>query len=610
MAVVYLAMDTRLHRQVAIKVMHPHLAEDEEFRHRFEQEARNAAKLTHPNLVSVLDQGEEHGIVYLVMEYLPGITLRELLREQRFLTTEQTLEISEAVLSGLAAAHQAGIIHRDLKPENVLLADDGRIKLADFGLARAASASTSTGQALLGTIAYLSPELVTRGTANKQSDVYAFGIMMYEMLTGEQPFTGDQPMQIAYQHAHDEVPPPSSRSSESTPEFDRVVLWATAKDPADRPGDAAELLRSVQEISARPMGAHPTRVLATNDLTQKLADSQVIAPSSAQSHVHDTSPQPERPLSPSQRLQQRERLRSRRGATLLLLSLLLAVIAATTGWWFSMGPGSQSQVPRLIDLSTEEAVAELESLGLTHELSECHHLTIEAGRVVSTDPVAGTRVDRGAVVNLCISIGPRLLDTPDLLWHTLDEAKQIIEESGFVFGEIVEQRFTDTPLNTVIGAVTEAGDPLPEQLHEQSTINLQVSAGEVPEVFDTSVEDATKALQGVGLLLDESMDLSEYHDEVEEGRVIGVIINNDPLRVGDQVGLRLSLGPELFEIPPVEGMTVREAMQTLTNLGFDARAPWYLLDEALDSLKASGTNPAAGSFAPKGSRVDVTPKIF
>lgn len=278
MATVYMATDNRLHRTVAIKAMHPHLAEDPDFRHRFEQEARNAARLTHPNLVSVLDQGEEYGTVYLVMEYLPGITLRELLKEQRFLTTAQTVEVSEAVLAGLAAAHHAGIIHRDLKPENVLLADDGRIKLADFGLARPASANTGTGQALLGTIAYLSPELVTRGTADKQSDVYAFGIMMFEMLTGVQPFTGEQPMQIAYQHAHDEIPKPSSLSSQSTPELDRLVIWATAKDPEHRPADAEELLRAVQDSHDAGATDQATRVLGTQVLTTQLPRTTRIDP--------------------------------------------------------------------------------------------------------------------------------------------------------------------------------------------------------------------------------------------------------------------------------------------------------------------------------------------
>ena len=234
MATVYLATDQRLDRLVAVKIMHGHLADDSQFKERFIQEARSAARLAHPNVVNVFDQGQDADSAYLVMEYLPGITLRELLQEYGALTSEQTMDIAQAVLAGLAAAHKAGIVHRDLKPENVLLADDGRIKIGDFGLARAASANTATGKALLGTIAYLSPELVTRGIADTRSDIYAVGIMMFEMLTGEQPYKGEQPMQIAYQHANDTVPAPSSFNARVPAEWDEIVLWATSRDPQDR----------------------------------------------------------------------------------------------------------------------------------------------------------------------------------------------------------------------------------------------------------------------------------------------------------------------------------------------------------------------------------------
>ena len=258
MATVYLATDLRLERRVAIKVMHGHLADDSKFKERFIQEARSAARLAHPNVVNVFDQGQDSDMAYLVMEYLPGITLRDLLTEHKLLTTEQTLDILEAVLAGLAAAHKAGIVHRDLKPENVLLADDGRIKIGDFGLARAASANTATGAALLGTIAYLSPELVTRGVADARSDIYAIGIMMYEMVTGEQPFKGEQPMQIAYQHANDSVPPPSRKHPKVPAELDDLVLWSTSREPDDRPRDARAMLDRLYEVHSDLMTALPT----------------------------------------------------------------------------------------------------------------------------------------------------------------------------------------------------------------------------------------------------------------------------------------------------------------------------------------------------------------
>ncbi|MCR8671806.1 protein kinase, partial [Agrococcus sp. HG114] len=260
MASVYEGVDLRLDRKVAVKVMHPHLSDDDDFRERFIQEAKAAARLAHPNVVNTYDQGEEEGLAWLVMELVPSITLRDLLVERGRITPDQALDVLEAILAGLAAAHRAGIVHRDLKPENILLAHDGRIKIGDFGLARAATANTATGKALLGTIAYLSPELVTRGIADTRSDIYAVGIMLFEMLTGKQPFTGDEPMQIAFQHANEQVPLPSTGATGVPEQLDSLVHWATQRDPNLRPADASEMLAELHAIRERGIDA-PTTVL-------------------------------------------------------------------------------------------------------------------------------------------------------------------------------------------------------------------------------------------------------------------------------------------------------------------------------------------------------------
>lgn len=239
MATVYLAEDNRLDRKVALKVIHEHLVSDPDFVGKFEREAKIAANLSHPNLVNVFDQAREGKIVFLAMEYVPGITLRDALRDFGALSPNRVLEIFEPVLAGLAAAHKAGILHRDIKPENVLLSDDGKIKLSDFGLARPISAHTQTG-AVIGTVAYLSPELVSKGIADARSDVYAAGIMLYELLTGQQPFKGEQAVQVAMQHANSEVPAPSLVNPGIPELLDELVLWATAKEPSNRPADAVE----------------------------------------------------------------------------------------------------------------------------------------------------------------------------------------------------------------------------------------------------------------------------------------------------------------------------------------------------------------------------------
>ena len=257
MATVYLGTDTKLDRTVALKVAHPELADDPEFVRRFTGEARAVARLSSPNVVAVYDQGSDAGLLYLVMEYVPGRTLRELLRERGRLSPREALDIISGVLGGLAAAHQAGIVHRDVKPENVLLGDGNTIKVADFGLARAASRAshTRTGM-IIGTAAYLAPEQVSRSASDARTDVYAAGVMLYELLTGAQPHTGDTPLAVAYKHVSDPVPAPSSVVPGLPPPLDALVALAPRRDPDLRPADAGQFLNAITDVRrGLPIGA-------------------------------------------------------------------------------------------------------------------------------------------------------------------------------------------------------------------------------------------------------------------------------------------------------------------------------------------------------------------
>ncbi len=608
MAMVYVANDLRLERRVAVKVMHAHLADDENFTRRFEQEARSAARLAHPNVVNVFDQGNDAGHPYLVMEYLPGITLRELLKQQQRLTSEQTLEIGEAVLAGLAAAHRAGIVHRDLKPENVLLADDGRIKIGDFGLARAVSANTTTGQALLGTIAYLSPELVTRGVADARSDLYAFGIMLFEMLTGTQPFTGEQPVQIAYQHAHGEVPVPSTISSESTPEFDALVRWLTQRDPANRPADASEALAELQRIrSGSPL--HATRVLPSDlglDATSVLPSTTVLdpvadAPTDGAPEPAAESPEPADAGAVGLAAATARR-RKRRGGIIALLVILAVAASAGAGWWFGQGPGSQVTVPDVAGLPFAEAKAELTGLTLTATRTECSSVEIPKGKAVSTKPGAGSRVDRKTAVELCESTGPRILPVPTLVGLPQDQAEAAIAKAGFTFGKVTGRQFSsDAKSGTVIAALGSDGKGLGEQYPEQAKVDLVVSVGTVPDVTGSTVDAATSALADKELTVDSGKNVEEFSDDIAKGKVIGVIYSTDPVRPGDSVGLTISKGPELFEVPDVSGQKMRKGVQTLKDAGFD---PQTAVPELLwNAVKVEGTEPAAGEMVPKGTKI-------
>lgn len=606
---VYLANDLRLERRVAVKVMHEHLAEDENFTRRFEQEARSAARLSHPNLVNVFDQGHDAGRTYLVMEYLPSITLRDLLKQQKRLSIEQTLEVGEAVLAGLSAAHHAGIVHRDLKPENVMLADDGRIKLGDFGLARAVSANTTTGQALLGTIAYLSPELVTRGVADARSDLYAFGVMLYEMLVGVQPYTGEQPMQIAYQHAHSEMPLPSLQNPETPPEFDELVRWTTQREPDQRPRDASEAL---EYLSALRHGTpvQPTRVLPP------LGDTTVLTPSTTvldgtQQELLAAGIDPEAatlgsspsPTSTLEEVAQAARHRRVRGRIIAVVVVALIALGGGVGWWFGQGPGSQVTVPDLVGSTIDEAQSSLTEHSLESTVSECSSLKVPAGNIASMKPAAGTRVDRGIAVQLCKSTGPEMKSVPTIVGLALEDAKATIKEAGFSFGEVLEKRFSDNDVNVVLAALDTSGEPLGETYPEQGRVNLVVSAGSVPDVVGMKVTQATDALAKSDLLVDPALNSETYSDDVPEGSVISLTLNTDPVRPGDSVGLQVSLGPELFEVPDVSGMGLQAAMDALTAAGF---SPSTLVPGALRGLAtATETKPAAGEMVPAGTEVSI-----
>ncbi len=626
MATVYLATDLRLERRVAIKVMHGHLADDSKFKERFIQEARSAARLAHPNVVNVFDQGQDSDMAYLVMEYLPGITLRDLLTEHKLLTTEQTLDILEAVLAGLAAAHKAGIVHRDLKPENVLLADDGRIKIGDFGLARAASANTATGAALLGTIAYLSPELVTRGIADARSDIYAIGIMMFEMLTGEQPFKGEQPMQIAYQHANDSVPSPSRKNSKVPAELDDLVLWSTSREPDDRPRDARAMLDRLYEVHSDLMTALPTTaatsvqrtmVMPTAVSADATAETQIIGQrgrlAMAPTSVHAQSALTrDTPTGSTAALALRTKRRRRRAPLIVVLILLLVAGAGVAGWYFGVGPGASVVVPsNLAGMSPEEAANELTALGLevNPENGAISDPLIPVGAVADTDPAGGTTVTKGEVVQLLISTGPQLLDVPAFAGMTEDDARAAIAAAPFTLDEnIIRQFDDDVSAGTVLDALAGDGSSLTgvAQYGESQPVTLIVSSGSIPDVSGLSVGDATATLQAAGLAVGEVREV-ENSDTIAQGSVIRATPAEgaEVVRQGDAVNLITSKGVELIEVPNVVGETWASAKGQLIDAGFDVQYNG-VADLLPESFKVSGLSPEGGSFAPKGSTLRVS----
>lgn len=621
MATVYQAIDQRLERPVAIKIMHPHLAEDEEFTKRFIQEARQAARLAHPNIVNVFDQGQEGAITFIVMEYLPGITLRELLNDFGALTAAQTLDIVKAVLFGLDAAHTAGIVHRDLKPENVLLADDGRIKIADFGLARAANNSTATSQALLGTIAYLSPELIARGVADVRSDIYALGIMMFEMLTGQQPYQGDQAVTIAYQHTNDFVAAPSSHNPSIPAEFDEIVAWCTGRLPEERPPHARALLEHMVELEKTIGQESLTR--ATETLNQTVAMTQRLSPLDMQetevldprSAVFDDLgptvvmsadgselPEPQKPVITKTG-------QSRRWVVWTTLVTLAVIVAGGSAlWWVSLA-GASVTIPDVAGTSIEQATLVLvdSELQVSESILEEFDLVLPAGTVKGTAPAAGEVVDRESVVRLIISLGPNPVSVPAVTGKTLEEVSAEFEGLNLIVGAATEEFNDFVDKGTVLRVANAEGRSLPagSEVLAGETLNLVVSAGAIPDVTGLPVDDARRLLQEVGLTGIVGGD-GAFSETIAEGFVVQILDRDTRIVVpGDTITLLVSRGPELVAVPNVIDQTIQQAKSALEALGFrvEVRSEIPEEDWSKSYSRVTSMDPSAGQEIPAGTLI-------
>ncbi len=631
MATVYEAMDLRLDRTVAVKVMHPGLGDDEEFASRFVGEARSAARLSHPNVVAVYDQGNDDGTVFLAMELIAGHTLRDTIGKEAPMSPSKALALLEPVVSALAAAHRAGLVHRDVKPENVLIADDGRVKVADFGLAKAVSANTkhtATG-VLIGTVSYIAPELVVEGRSDARADVYAVGVILYELLTGSKPHQGETPIQVAYKHVHEDVPPPSAYASGVPDYVDALVARATARDREQRPADAGVLLQHLRRVTQ----ALNAGVRSDADLVADLKP-RVTAGTFAEAEVanvpHDTAevlrrpireptaaldrgtqarpkveahPEPARlaPTPPPARRPARDEpgrtRRSRRGLVLLVLALLVASAIGVGAWWF--GYARYTTTPGVIGLTQAEATERLESAGLDVVVGESEYSsTVKKGRVISADPGAGDKVLDGEKVAIVVSLGKETYELPKLRGLTVDQAQDQIIETNMAYGKTIEQ-FSET----LAAGIVLSSDPKPGTVLRPGTIvDLIVSKGPRPiQVGDWVGKDADRAervLKQRGLKV---VRTAEYNDTVGSGLVIAQEPTGGTLFKGDTVSIRVSLGPELVEVPNVVASGVESATETLEGLGFvvaTAQAPGFLGLGFVFSM-----DPDAGSSVAKGSTI-------
>ncbi len=664
MATVYEATDLRLDRAVAVKVMPHALADDVDFSQRFVREARAAARLTHPNVVNVYDQGDDDGVLFLAMEYVAGRhTLRDVIRDESPLPASRALALLEEVLKAIAAAHESGIIHRDIKPENVLIDPRGQLKVADFGLARAitsSTAATATGGVLMGTVSYLPPELVTDGIADARSDVYALGVLAFELLTGRKPHSGESPIQVAYKHVNEDVPAPSSLIASIPPYLDAFVARATSRQRDQRPADAHVMLQQLRRVRhALDHGVIDDREL-TEDLTPTVALSTLAAtetsapilsrPPSSRDEVFDvhayddfapvpggaagarrgettmtvgapsvpveslaqpiqapavgagsTVAGPRSPVPPAAGQSRPRYWRGRRrGWIALVVVVLLAAAAAAGGWYY--GVGRFQPTPDVIHLSQRQAQSRIEAAGLGFTVAgTAYSEKVPSGDVVSTDPAAGDQVLKSGTVHVVVSKGPERHQMPDLTGSTESEAITQITDDSLAVGHTQRVWSAKVKDGNVISFSPRAG----KMLRRDAVVRLVVSKGPEPiRVHNSSGQDAGStrgALRKLGLVVTVTR---TYDDSVAKGTVISQQPSHGIRHAGDKVTLVVSRGPHLVAVPDVYHSGISAAESALTQAGFAYRvehfSPYLGLGFVVDQ------SPSPSDMAPYGSTIVLT----
>ncbi|MFG2832765.1 Stk1 family PASTA domain-containing Ser/Thr kinase [Streptomyces sp. NPDC048434] len=617
MATVYQAVDTRLDRVLALKVMHPGLAMDEAFVDRFIREAKSVARLSHPNVVGVFDQGTDGTYVYLAMEYVAGCTLRDVLRERGALQPRAALDILEPILAALGAAHRAGLVHRDMKPENVLIGDDGRVKVADFGLVRAVDTNTtaSTGS-VLGTVSYLAPEQLEHGTADARVDVYACGVVLYEMLTGGKPHTGGTVAQILYQHLHEDVLPPSGLVPGLAPQLDELVALACAREPQLRPQDAVVLLSRSQEARAQltdaqldvvppeakevPAGDGSERT----DVIPRTNGVQLPLPETGDAELNRTSRLEVPPAEQTTRLRPvpaeapRGGLLQRRRLATVIAAVLL-VLGIGTGVWY-INFGQFTTVPAVLDMPQTKAEKTLRDEGLGVKVVRGFSSNVERGHVMKIDPANGKQIRGTGTVTLTISRGPEIVAVPDLSGTPVADAKRKLRDRGLVPGSVTRQFSDEVAKGSVIRTDPGAGS----KRRPDTAVGLTISRGtavEVPGVLGNDRADAANTLRAAGFQV-------RFADQpVFSTQDKGTIARQTPvegkkLGKGDTVTLTLSKGPEMIPVPDVTGKNVDDAKKQLTDLGFqvEVKKPFLFPQDTVDTQSVD-----PGEKAPKGGTITI-----
>ena len=619
MATIYEALDTRLDRKVAVKIMHPHLAQDEQFVERFIREAKASAALSHPNIVSVQDQGwNQNGTpaVFLVMELVEGHTLREYLNEQGALSVASGIQFLLPVLSALSAAHKLGIVHRDIKPDNILISKEGRIKIADFGLAKGpllGTTMTAESSIVLGSVSYLSPEQVQRGIADARSDVYSAAITAFEIFTGEKPFFGDEPIQIAYMHVNDRVPLMSTKRPGIPPELDQLIHRATNSDPDARPRDAGEFH---QLLSAIAQALDPKQRQLSLELDIPIAP---MRPASKKPSRRERARiEKEKTVALSKRENTEENLKSegkestaqirrrkkisKRVRRNRYIAAGLAISLGIFGWYVLVGPGSKVVVPSIVGATQEEAVNALTPLGLTLVISEKRFdEEISNGQIIESDPAGGGKVDAGGEVKAIISKGAERYLIPSLVGLTPEAAVNLLAKSPIKVGDLTEVFNDQTPKGFVISSSPAAG----EKVKRDAVVDLLISKG--VETIDVTSYVGKSADQALNELTESGFDVSTV-DQFSESVLAGTVITQvpsggAPLAKGAKIALTISKGSQFVFIPNIFSLTEPKARAALNDLELKV----VVKKIGAKKIKAvTNISPKVGTKVKRGSTVTIT----
>jgi beta-lactam-binding protein with PASTA domain/predicted Ser/Thr protein kinase len=606
MADVYLAEDQELGRRVAIKILNDRHAADDSFIERFRREAKNAAGLSHPNIVSIYDRGEAEGTYYIAMEFLDGRSLKELIVGRGPAPIKVAIEYARNILAALAAAHRQGIVHRDIKPHNVLIGAEGRVKVTDFGIARSGASQMTEVGSIIGTAQYLSPEQARGAPVDQTSDLYSAGVVLYEMLTGQVPFTGDTPLEIAMKHLSEVPRPPSELRSEIPHDLDSIVLRALAKDPSERYQSAeemdADLARVAEGLPVDPETEEAaTAVLSGSGLMAAAPTSVIARPRPGE----PSRPAPPGRTPPAGYYGYEGPPRRRRPVWPWVLSVLLLAAAAGAAWFAyakiqdQLNANKPVPVPLVEGLDEPLAKNKIRDAGLVAQVSREFSDTVETGVVISQNPAAGEKRNKGGSVDIAVSKGKETVPVPSLIGKSRDDAVSTLTNAGLKASVITVH--SSKPVDTVTRQLPLAGTTI----LKGATVQIRVSSGPadvtVPSVIGLPFDQASIALRNQGFVVS--------REDVESDQPADTVVNQTPsgsATPGSTITLSVSKGPKTSTVPDVTSQDEQSARDTLTSAGFKVRVKHQnVTDPGLEGIVLD-QNPSGGMQADQGSPVTIT----